>query len=535
MESASKKIKIVVNHGRDKIVLEAKQGELLLDVLRDNGVMVPASCGGKGTCDECRVNIVGGESVRSCQYKITGDIEIALPEMVHFVILDQLNPHARRLKNDSGITANRKENGTDISYKGKKIATIDRSREQITAVFGLAVDIGTTTVVLYLVDLSSYEIVSKRAFINPQGSYGADVISRIEYTIREEKGLHTLRENLIHDINKNLREMCRQAEIPSQRIFLTTVVGNTVMLHILLGADPAPIAFAPYTPAFTDEKIITASQLNLNVHPDAVVRILPSLAGYVGADIVAGAASTDLMEKEAFTLYIDIGTNGEIVLGNREILYSCATAAGPAFEGARIQCGVGGVPGAISEYTEGVYKTIAGKKPVGICGSGLVDIVAYLLENNHIDFSGVMEAEFCIEKKEKTGTDHDIVLTQKDVREVQLAKAAIYAGIKILMDVADITFEEIENVYLAGGFGNFICPDSAIRIGLLPAELKDRIIPVGNSAGTGALQALQSITFEKEITKILDKAEYIELSMRSDFNDAYVEAMFFPDKLTTEP
>jgi uncharacterized 2Fe-2S/4Fe-4S cluster protein (DUF4445 family) len=142
-----------------------------------------------------------------------------------------------------------------------------------------------------------------------------------------------------------------------------------------------------------------------------------------------------------------------------------------------------------------------------------------------------METEFCIEKKEKTGTDHDIVLTQKDVREVQLAKAAIYAGIKILMDVADITFEEIENIYLAGGFGNFICPDSAIRIGLLPAELKDRIIPVGNSAGTGALQALQSVTFEKEINKILDKSEYIELSMRSDFNDAYVEAMFFPDKL----
>ena len=224
---------------------------------------------------------------------------------------------------------------------------------------------------------------------------------------------------------------------------------------------------------------------------------------------------------------MDIGTNGEIVLGNRDIIYCCATAAGPAFEGAKITCGVGGVDGGISVYNNGYYKTIGDKTAVGICGSGLIDLIAFLLESNRIDYSGYMTEEYLVEKKEHTAVNHDIVVTQKDIREVQLAKAAIYAGIMTLIRIAGISIDQIENVYLAGGFGNYIRTASAIRIGLLPEAFNDKIIPIGNSAGTGALQALRSLEFEREIDRVLKITKYIELSMRADFNEEYLSAMHF--------
>jgi uncharacterized 2Fe-2S/4Fe-4S cluster protein (DUF4445 family) len=308
-----------------------------------------------------------------------------------------------------------------------------------------------------------------------------------------------------------------------------TCVGNTIMQHIFLGVDPRSIGVTPFTPVFTEEKMLKAEELSLDINPKGIVRIIPSIAGYVGADIVAGVAATDLTDHETFTLYIDIGTNGEIVLGNREILYCCSTAAGPAFEGARIKCGVGGVVGGIAAYEQGRYRTIGDKAPIGICGSGLIDLIAYLLDTAKIDLSGKMADDYIIEKQVRSGVDHDIILVQKDVREVQLAKSAIYAGILTLTDIAGIRLDQIGRVYLAGGFGNYIRIPSAVRIGLLPAVLEDRIIPVGNSAGTGALLALKSLAFDHEIAKVKERSRYIELSLRSDFNEAYLAAMHFPE------
>ena len=379
--------------------------------------------------------------------------------------------------------------------------------------------------VVYLEDLLTYSTVDVATFINPQTLYGHDVVSRIQYSREQKNGLSELRTSLIEAINLSIVKLCHRNQIENQHIYKATVVGNTTMLHLFLDVDPSSIAFAPYTPQFIEEKMISGEESSLAIHEKGLVRVLPSVSAYIGADITAGIASTDVADNGDYTLFVDIGTNGEMALGKQGNLYCCSTAAGPAFEGANISCGIGGVEGAISEYKNGIYKTIGDKPPKGICGSGLLDIVAELRDKDIIDATGYMEKDFLIEKKKNTTIDRDIVLTPRDVREVQLAVAAIYAGIKILAKSSGLDIHEIEKVYLAGGFGNYLNINSAIRIGLLPESLQEKVIQVGNSAGKGALLALRSNDFANSVNKIANIAEYIELSMRMDFNELYVESM----------
>jgi len=523
------KYKIKIRDGQKDYSLTANGGENLLDVLRKNSLLIPASCNGKGTCEKCKVTVSGKGMVLACQYQVGQDLEVLIPGFKDYAILDQLNPHARHMPNGSGLQIKELAAGPVITYKDHEISAPARDKNLKTASFGLAVDIGTTTIVIYLLDMNRYEIIDVMPVLNPQTAYGADVISRIEYCISQPQGLRTLQKILIAQLNRTIEKACLAASIKPGDIHLMTCVGNTIMLHILLGVDPRSIGVTPFTPVFTEERMLSAEQLSLHINQKAIVRIMPSIAGYVGADIVAGVAATDLADFETFTLYIDIGTNGEIVLGNRKILYCCSTAAGPAFEGARIKCGVGGVEGGIAAYEQGCYRTIGDKAPIGICGSGLIDLIAYLLDISEIDYSGKMAGDYLIEERRSSGVDHDIVLVQKDIREVQLAKSAIYAGILTLTNIAGIRLDQIGRVYLAGGFGNYIRIASAVRIGLLPAVLEDRIIPVGNSAGTGALLALKSLAFEDEIDKVKERSRYIELSLRPDFNEAYLAAMHFPE------
>ena len=518
---------VTIDDGLNTIPVHAHYGELLLDVLRRSGKPIPAPCGGKGTCGKCAVDVAGIGSRLSCQFRVQLDCRITLPTLAQFAILDKSGIHARPIVNNSGLDVEARDSKKIVTYKGKKI--IDEKSAVSTPMekFGLAIDVGSTTVVVFLEDLTTYEVLDVMSFVNPQTAYGGDVISRITFCIEKKDGLSVLQKILVDGLNNAVAALCRKNDVDPRTIYKAAIVGNTVMQHILFGVDPRSIAFAPYTPKFVQEQQFSAATLNLSMHPDGVVKLLPSIAGYVGADIVAGVASTDMVDRAGYTLYIDIGTNGEMALGNKNKIYCCATAAGPAFEGANIECGVGGVTGAISEYEENEFTTINGGAPIGICGSGLIDIVAVLLDNGLIEMSGYMEKDFLIAPKEDCAVDHDIVLTPKDVREVQLAKAAIYAGIKTLMKIADVEFDQIERLYLAGGFGNYIRVDSGVRLGLLPKELKDRIIPIGNSAGTGARFALKSVAFEKEIEKVREKSQYIELSMRQDFNEAYVAAMMF--------
>lgn len=523
-------IKITVTEGANEPrTIDATHGERLQDVLNREHIHSHAPCGGRGTCGKCGV-VINNRRELACQTVITTPLCVETaqtPAQSAASIMHESLGHARIITLDPGISKSISDGVVSVSYKQHEIVQTFDEADSANNCFGFAVDIGTTTVAVYLVNLHTGATIDTATFINPQTSFGHDVISRITHCIEKSAGLTQLRQAIVKAINKAVTALCHTHAISTEHIYKCTIAGNTIMLHLFCGIDPRSIAFAPFTPVFTEEKILSGAQAMLAMHPDGIVKVLPSIAGYVGADIVAGIASTTLADEAVWQLFIDIGTNGEIALGNRDTIICCATAAGPAFEGATIQCGMGGIAGAIDHYSAAGYTTIGGGRPHGICGSGLIDITAHLVTIGTIDMTGLMEADFVLAVQGDSDTDHDIVLTPADVRQVQLAKAAIYAGIKTLINTAGIAMEQIQRVYLAGGFGGYINIKSAGTIGLLPAPLLDKIVVIGNSAGTGARFALLSVEFEAEIEKVVARARYLELSMRPDFNDEYVMAMMF--------
>ncbi len=446
------------------------------------------------------------------------------------------------------------EYGVTVVHDGDFIITVEPG-DTTSKNYGVAVDIGTTTVVAYLVDLTSGKTIDAASGLNAQKSYGQDVISRINYTIENETGIGRLHELIVNQIHMLIRSLVDKTSIAIENIYSISLAGNTTMMHLVAGLPPKNIAMAPFIPVVKRRMTFQAGELGFGLHKGASVRLLPGISAYVGADIVSGILSSGLFTGEALSLLIDIGTNGEIVLGNRDGLLCCSTAAGPAFEGATIRHGMGGVSGAINtvrlENRGIVYTTIAGAPPAGICGSGIVDAVALLLQCGVVDETGRMitaamippgtDCElkaYLIEEggqpavrlvdKADSDTSEAILLVQKDVREVQLAKASIAAGIMTLLAKAAKRVEDIDVVYLAGGFGSFIDKDSAIRIGLIPAELKDKIQVIGNAAGTGAVLSLISEACLSECDRIATKAMYIELSSSPEFQDHYINSMLFP-------
>jgi uncharacterized 2Fe-2S/4Fe-4S cluster protein (DUF4445 family) len=524
-------IRVTVKHGFKDTVIDAPAGTRLIDVLREHETAIISVCGGRGICKKCLVSVGKQGLVLACRYILEHDIEVTvpLPAAKGTRILESDGGAVKPVVCDSGITMTSDGGRVAVCFKGGIIAYHENAAGEPPAPHGVAVDIGTTTVVVYLEDLADGRTVGIESFVNPQAFAGSDVVSRIHFVMEHGTGLEELQRSIVSAINHAVGKACDAGNIDPGTIYKMTAVGNPTMLHLLLGVDPSTLAFAPYIPVFTEAKTQTASVLGLAINPGAAVMALPSVSGYVGADVVAGIASTPMMETETFSLYIDIGTNGEMALGNRDIIFCCASAAGPAFEGARIGCGVGGVEGAICSYENGTYTTIGGQPPVGICGSGIVDIIACFLERGIIGAGGFMESDAVIERGENTGLLHsrDIVLTPADVREVQLAKAAIASGIKILIKQSGVRVDAVEHVYLAGAFGNFMNVANAARIGMIPPELAPRVVCVGNAAGTGARLALRSQEFERSLKKIVAISRYIELSGRSDFNDMFVEEMGF--------
>jgi len=493
----------VVQKG-EKQVFGVEEGEMLLQVLRRNNFQVYSPCGGNGTCGKCKVFIKDEGSVTSCLYPVSDDIEVVLPDQREASILVDQHILTLQLPLNPGPSA-------DLSFYPH----------------GVAIDIGTTTVVFYLVNLFTGAIIETRAIINPQSRYGADVISRINYTAQTAEGLNTLQKVIIYAINIQLDHFARLVGISTDEIVKVTVAGNTTMLHLLLGVNPLPIALAPFTPGFIEEQHLKGGELDLHCHADAEIKVLPSIAAYVGADIVAGIASIKPMEQYQRFLFMDIGTNGEIALVTPERIWCCATAAGPAFEGANISCGMSAVEGAISIFNNGEYSVIGNYPPSGVCGSGLIDIVANLVRTKKVSSDGLLEEDFVIVPKEESGTLKEIALNQQDIREVQLAKSAIMAGVNVLLRNASLTFDDLDALFLAGGFGNYIDTENAISIGMLPSEMQERIISLGNTSGTGALLALKSLNFDKVIDQVRQKTTYIELSDDDNFTLDFVMNMGF--------
>lgn len=494
-----KKIQVTIAPSGEQF--SAPEGQTLLEALRQQSLPLDAPCGGKGTCGKCRV-LVNGRETLACQYPLTEDVAVTLPEREQVRVLT-----------------------------GSASAAADGRHEYV-----LAIDVGTTTVAAFLCSGKTGRQLACASAVNPQSAYGADVIARIQYELEHRDG--RMGSEIRACLHRLTREAARQADIPPEKISLVTLVGNTAMHHLLLGLDVSPLVKPPYMPAVREAMELTGVDW-LPLAPEARVRVLPNIAGFVGADTVGCMVSAAFDRREDLTLLIDIGTNGEMVLGNRERRLACSTAAGPAFEGAKIRFGMRGAPGAIDhvELIDGqpVCYVIGGGEARGICGSGLLDAVYALLQGGFVDGSGRMCPEvpgpwLTVDSQPAFLLRDGVYLTQKDIREVQLAKAAIRAGIELLLDTMGLETSRIREVMLAGAFGSYLSPASAAGIGMLPPALLGRVRAIGNAAGEGAKQcALQETDYRRSIA-LAEETEFLELASLPAFQDCYVDCLGFEEE-----
>src|SRR5213596_903587 len=418
--------------------------------------------------------------------------------------------------------------------------------------FGLAVDIGTTSVVSTLIELDSGEQLASVSSLNPQAVFGGDLMSRIAFAQFHPGNLRKLHTRIVGLLNQHIEEICRQSGVLAKWIYKVVVVGNTCMHHLLLGIDPSFVGLAPYAPVMRHALVLPARELFLKVAPEARVCLLPLVAGFVGADAVAVAIATRIYESTEIRIAVDIGTNGEVLLGSRDRLWACSAPAGPALEGAQIRHGMRGALGAIDRVAvdDDIHvHTIGEADPLGICGSGLIDLLAGLLDTGVIDWTGLIrvearealppklrervvmrgeERQVIILRPGEAGARAEIVLTQDDVRQVQLAKGAIASGVLMLQHVAGVPDARVAELMLAGGFGNYLSIASAIRIGLIPALPLSRVRYVGNAASLGAQLCLLSEDERARADAISSRIEHVSLAAHPDFERIFVDAMNFP-------
>lgn len=578
--------------------VQVESGCTVMDTLIKAGLSVDAPCGGRGVCKKCRVEVVretGKETVLACQTPVDDDMtvdisgqdeghrilmggisrSVALSPAVRAFVLNVPKPSTADLRScwervssalapAAGIEASAiRPNPRVVSSLYDTLAANDYKvevllfDEEIIAVrpagrplLGLAYDIGTTTIAAYLVDLRSGEDIIQKSMLNPQVKYGADVIMRMKYSI--ENGL----EGPSNAVRAALADMAddavKEAGADAEDIFVVTVVGNTCMHHLFTGISPASLAYAPYTPAISIPMCLNAGECGLRIAPCAKLLLLPNIAGFVGADTVGAALATEMDKKENLTLLVDIGTNGEMVMGDKNKLVACSTAAGPAFEGALISCGMRGADGAIDhiKLTSGIvdYSVIGGTAPQGICGSGLIDLLSELIRVGIVESGGrIAEADeldgtevecykdriitvdgqraFLIYKDGK----NEVYFTQRDVREVQLAKGAMAAGIEMMSDYLGVKSEDIESVLIAGAFGSYMSPKSACGIALIPPVLESKVTAVGNAAGQGSKLALLSKSEYERSANISRTMNYLELAADPKFQDIFVDMLEFPE------
>ena len=596
----------------DKII-EVEAGTTYLDAQIQAGLHPDAPCGGQGTCGKCLVDVAEGlidaadaksvktSTVKACQHEVDHEITLIVREETEHHLLEtgmqrqfELAPAVRsgvihvercQMGDNSSDWQRVKEAvsskfGIDVDtipvnpkILDKVFDTLEDNDYNVTAVlynneiidilppdesfktYGAAFDIGTTSVVCYLLDLSNGKEISHASMLNPQSQYGADVIARSEYAI--DKGVDALSAVIRKALNELIDEALQTAkeegntEIAKEKIYVVTIVGNTCMHHLFMGITPKPLVHAPYNTSVNDEIIIPAKEADIFVNPAAKLQMLPNIAGFVGADTAGVLLASSFDEIEELTLAIDIGTNGEMVMGSKERMIACSTAAGPAFEGAKIECGMRGRDGAIDHIKLAEDGTldchvIEDIKAEGICGSGLMDAVAVCLENEIIDEAGklfdpekddmkyasdVVKANLERLTKVESGNaimlKDEVFLSQKDIREVQLAKGAIAAGIDLMADRLGIKIGDIKKVLIAGAFGNYMDPHSACAIGMIPPELEDRIVMIGNAAGEGSKIATLNFEEYRRAQKITEKVEFLELATHPDFQDTFVDNLMF--------
>ena len=504
------------------VEINVPSGTLLLSAARTAGVFIDSPCGGNGTCGKCAVLLTQGdkqEHVLACQTAIDRDCTVLLE-------------HASSL---STLQSGTERNIPFVPYQPEHTAVVG-------ACFA-AVDLGTTSIVCYLLDGSTGEQIASVGMQNPQSAFGADVIARANYVLTGDDP-HALRTIVIRALNELIATAAAQARRTAVQVTRISIVGNTVMHHILLGLPLAQLVRAPYLPFSQEKRMLPAQELGLSVHLDAIVFLPPVIGGFVGADTVACLSATAFERIVEPTLLLDIGTNGELVCTNGTRRVSCSTAAGPAFEGATISCGMRAESGAIDHVwlVDGTlhFSTIKNTPARGICGSGLIELIALLVKSGTIDETG----KFCSDAKlsSRLFTDSDgktsflvtqdhlpITFSQKDVRELQLGKAAIHAGISVLLESLSLQESQITRVLLAGAFGNHLSPDALCDIGLLPEAFRGKVESIGNAAGEGAKLYLRNYPLFEASEPLARETEYIELSLSAAFTNYYIDAMSFPE------
>ncbi len=504
-------------------------GSLLAAVRSLDPAAIDAPCGGAGTCGKCRVRILAGDAGQPDEQerRLLGSGQIA--EGIRL---------ACRVKPSSGLVARRAVVAGHAIIRESFSAMAGTPDPLLSGagLYGVAIDIGTTTIAAYLVDFGSHGVTATASRLNSQRAFGADVIARIEYAGRDPANLKELAALVRADTQALVDQLLAKSGASAAGLREVSVAGNTTMLHLFAAVDPSAIAVAPFTPAFTELRRGSASAYGF-LWPNATLTLGPSVAGYVGADIVAAIRAVGLESREKLSLLLDLGTNGEMALGNRDGIIACATAAGPAFEGAAISCGTGGIAGAIDslswEAGRLVCTSIGGGPAIGVCGSGIVDAAACLVRGGLVDETGAMDEAWSASGYPLAGSDGSaadgIRFSQADVRQIQLAKAAVAAGIAAMLDEAGAGLDDIETVFLAGGFGSYLRPESAAAIGLIPPALLNRVETVGNAAGHGAVRMLLFRSEMDSMSSLARAVRYIELSGSDFFRDRFVEELFFPE------
>jgi uncharacterized 2Fe-2S/4Fe-4S cluster protein (DUF4445 family) len=495
------------------------QGETILAALIRAGLPMSAPCGGRGICGNCRLTLLKGkveapgkkikirQSFCACNTTALTDIKVSLPE--------------------GEIT------GWPLSVMPKAKKTVKKTGDDKKRRLGLGMDLGTTTIQAELIDLDTGVSLETVSVLNDQRSFGSDVMTRIA-AARGGKSFE-----ICAIINRQIEDILRQfLETRSQsKIEQCTISGNTAMLHFFAREDTSAMGESPYTPVFLEERHFKGKDLSLSVEN---VTLLPGISAFVGADVVSGLAYLDIMNKNEDALFIDIGTNGEIAVwkNNEKKLLCCSTAAGPCFEGAEISCGMGALPGALNKislkkepaalnwnkFGSLYYTVIGGVHTRGICGAGLIDAIAVMKELEVFDESGALLKDF---KRDGFPVTLALTITQKDIRQFQLAKSAIFSGVKILSGTASLPLQDLHTVYIAGGLGFFINLENAVAVGLIPAELISKTAVCGNTSLKGAVKSLTDSSFLQRCREIVSHSSTVDLALDGGFSDTFAENMTF--------
>lgn len=573
--------KVTVHFPSEDLAIEVNEGTRLSECIRTAGLVSETPCNGLGLCGKCRVaargdlfppeelecRFINEPNIRlACQARVKGDVwiellakekqlqtidhglevEIELDSSVKQVLLPPLARTAQPYLESLSYSCDSpdlyrkmgklEQRGTLPSYGVIRDHLLIDLGSEPSEILGVAVDIGTTGLSAYLINLTSGETLLKKSCLNPQTEFGGDVLSRISYCQENPQGPDRLQEAILHKVNELVLELTATRE-RAERVYQIVIAGNTTMLHFVLGIYPASLARAPYRPIFLEQVNLNAKEIGMQINPAGLVVLLPSASGYVGADILAGLAATAFVKIDHPAVFLDIGTNGEIVanLGGR--LLATSAAAGPALEGMNISCGCRAEEGAIDTFFiddnyELKFTTISDAKPKGICGSGLIDITASLVKRKIVLASGRFNPKLDprIEARirdKKFYLTEEIYISQSDLRQIQLAKGAIAAGVSILLEETGLPLESLEEAVIAGAFGYHINPDSIREIGLLPKGFRGKITFVGNSSVEGARLALLNKNVLKEINELKRKLEVLELSTDPRFQDYFVKALGF--------